>query len=173
MLKNIFVLLIMISSCKLFAQSNFNATVDINISLNNGLALNKIKGDLDFGEIIYTGNNLTLSKIPESGIEYEVTGFRRRYVTVSYSRNVYLNNYNWVNINGGTNGTIRFRTVARHTNGNINYIGATNLGNDSRVRLSNTNPLGKLYIWIGGNLTINSNQPYGDYNGTFSLTVEY
>jgi len=47
------------------------------------------------------------------------------------------------------------------------------LRNGGSVRLSNDIPLGKLYIWIGGRMTINTNQPYGDYKGTFTLTVEY
>ncbi len=173
MLKKLIVLLLLISSCKIFAQTVFNSTVDINISLNNGIALNRIKGDLDFGEIIYSGSASTLTKTPDNGIEYEVTGFRRRNITVTYTRNVNLNNYDWVISNGGTNGIIRFRTTARHTNGNLNYVNPVNLSNNARVRLSNDNPYGKLYIWIGGNLTINQNQPYGDYKGTFNLTVEY
>ncbi|MCB9250371.1 MAG: hypothetical protein H6613_18385 [Ignavibacteriales bacterium] len=32
--------------------------------LRNGLAINKIGGDLDFGDIIYTGNAITLTEHP-------------------------------------------------------------------------------------------------------------
>lgn len=173
MLKKIIVLLLLISTTKIFAQSSFNISTNISISLNNGLALNKVKGDLDFGEIIYTGNRFTLTRSADLGIEFEVTGFSRRNVTVTFSRNVNLNNNDWVDNFGGTKGTIRFTPNVRHTNGNINYVSPRILRNGNTVRLSNDSPLGKLYIWIGGSMTINRNQPYGDYKGTFILTVEY
>lgn len=173
MRKYIFVLFLLISTLNIYSQANVNISTNVGITLSNGIALNKIKGDLDFGNVLYTGSSLNLSKTANLGIEYEITGFRNRNVNISYSSSVNLTNAGWVNLYGGTIGILRFTPKVTHTGGNINYVGAVNLSNNSRVKLTNTKPLGKLYIWIGGNIIGSANRPYGDYSGTFTLTVAY
>jgi len=33
--------------------------------------------------------------------------------------------------------------------------------------------LGKLFLWVGGSIGVASNQPQGEYVGTFTVSVEY
>ncbi len=172
-MKKTIVLLILISTIELFAQSSFTVNSQISISLSNGLSINKVGGDLDYGDIIYTGNRQTLTRTPDLGVEFEVTGYRRNLVSVTFPNNIDLDNNDWVSNNGGTNGTIRFTPTVRHTFGNINYVGSRVVRSGRTYRLSNDSPSGKLYLWLGGRLVVNRNQPYGDYQGTFTITVEY
>ncbi|MCB9220095.1 MAG: DUF4402 domain-containing protein [Ignavibacteriales bacterium] len=173
MSKKLIVLLILISTIELFSQSNFTSSANVSISINNGLAISKVGGDLDFGDLIYTGNRQTLTRSPDLGVEFVVTGNRRNRVSVSFPNRINLDNNDWVNINGGPSGTIRFSPNVRHTNGNINYVGSKKVNSGTSYRLSNDSPNGKLYLWVGGGLLINRNQPYGAYKGTFTITVEY
>lgn len=173
MLKKIIVLLILISTIELFAQSNANSSSTVSVKLRNGLAINKIGGDLDFGDIIYTGNAITLNRTSDLGIEFEVTGDRNRLVSISYPFIINLDNNDWVSMNGGTRGTLRFLSLVRQTGGNKNYVGSNFVFSGASIRLSNDIPYGKLYLWVGGYLIINANSPYGDYVGTYTITVEY
>lgn len=171
--KNIYVLFVLIATLNIYSQTSVNMSTNVTIKISDRIALNKVNGDLDFGDVMYTGSSLNLSKTPDSGIEFEVTGFKNRNVNITYSSSVNLTNAEWVNLNGGTVGIMNFTPYVTHTQGNINYIGAVKLNNNSRVRLSNTKPLGKLYIWVGGSISGNANRPIGDYSGNFILTVAY
>jgi hypothetical protein len=173
MLKKIIVLYLLISTVKILAQSSFTFSTNINITISNGPAINKVNGDLDFGEIIFDGSRMTLSKSPDLGVEFEVTGFRMRQVTISFPNRINLDNYNWVNNFGGIKETMRFTPIVNHTNGSISYIAPSNVRSGRSYRLSNDNPLGKLYLWLGGSLSVSKNQSYGSYNGTFTMTVAY
>jgi hypothetical protein len=173
MLKKIIVLYLLISNIKIFAQSNFTFSTNINITVTTGLSINKIGGDLDFGEIVYDGSKMTLSRSPDLGVEFEVTGDRRRLVTVSFPRRINLDNNDWVNTYGGTNGTIRFTANMRNTGGSLSYSSSSMIRNGRSYRLSNDYPNGKLYLWLGGSLNINKNQSFGIYNGTYTITVAY
>ena len=170
---NFIVLLVLISNVKIFTQSNFKFSTDINITLANGLAINKIAGNLDFGEIIYNGSAMTLSRSANEGVEFEVTGGRLRSVTVTFPNMINLNNYNWVNMNGGKNGSISFTPIVERSGGFLGFLFPKTVTSGSSHILDFGNAFGNLFLWVGGTLNINQNQPIGTYNGTFTITIAY
>ncbi len=162
-----------IFSTSLFAQSSASLDEPVLISILKGLSMTKVGGDLDFGEYVITNNAQTITKTPDAGVNFEVTGFPGRAVTVTYA-NVTMDNNAWVAANGGTNGNLTFVPNVESTGGNNTYSGAANVISGGSVNLSNDGSgLGKLYLWVGGSIDVATTTEQGDYTGTFTLTVAY
>lgn len=147
--------------------------VPISISVNSGLIIKNIAGDLDFGEVLSMNSTQSLSRDPEYGAKFEVNGIPRERISVDYSNSVVLDNSSWLASNSGNLDQISFIPNVRHTRRNENYINSRNLRNGRTIRLRNVNEVGKLYIWVGGDLEINPNQEIGEYVGTFNISVAY
>ena len=122
------------------------------LSLTKGLALNKISGDIDFGEMLVGTQIQNVVVSPGDGVLFEVTGHRIEGVTVNYTTSVSLTNSDWININGGSLGTLEFIPNVKRTGLSDTYIKPRNVRNDRRYKLKNDNGIGKLYLWIGGEL---------------------
>lgn len=168
------VLYILIKDSLLMAQIDpaiFSLPVSLTVS--KPLIINKKAGTLDFGVIFSTTNTQTLTKSPETGVLFEVKGIVRERIIVNYSNNIVLDNSEYVALNGGNISNITFRSNVQHTSSNSSYVNPKKLRDGGRIRLGNDNGIGKLYIWVGGDLEIQASQPIGDYKGSFNITVAY
>jgi len=84
-----------------------------------------------------------------------------------------LDNSDWILTNGGQLDDLSFASNVRHTRANSTYTNSRNLRNGRRIRLRNDSGVGKLFIWVGGDLEINPDQQPGEYEGVFNITVAY
>lgn len=158
----------------IFSQGNSSqSSINVSVSIVSGLAINTLKNNIDFGSVIQSNSDQYLSESPEFGAKFEVLGETRKRVIINYSSNVVLSNSNWVTSFGGNTSTIEFTSSVQHTRRNQNYVNPRNLRNGRTIRLRNSNGVGKLYIWVGGDIHVLPNQEIGDYEGTFNITVAY
>jgi hypothetical protein len=156
-----------------YAQNGSTISENINFTVVNGLSLKQIGGNIDFGEVIATDSKQWKTIKANNGARFVVTGFANRKVTINYTRRVTLNNSEWINKYGGNNGTMRFISHVRRTGNKSTYTNPKRVRSGRRYRLENSNGIGKLYLWVGGRIRINANQPQGEYVGTFTITVAY
>ncbi len=129
------------------------------------LSITATAGELDFGEIILTGSNFTTSINPFSGKLFIVNGQPGRDITVGFSNSM-LNNNNWVSSFGGQLGSLEFIPDVR-LNDN-----AIVLNGDSHTLII-AGGSGELVLNVGGSIDIQSDQPPGNYEGQFTITVAY
>ncbi len=155
-----------------YAQSSANATATVLAQLKKGLSVSLIGGNLNFGEIILNGSPQTPTIAPASGATFRVIGHPNKNVVISFN-NVTLDNNAWVSSNGGSNGTMVFTPVVKHTGSSSSYNSPADVTSGNSYSLVNVSGDGYLYLWVGGSLSIAANQPHGDYTGTFSVTVAY
>lgn len=155
-----------------YAQSSASATATVLAQLKKGLSISLIGGNLNFGEIILNGSPQSPTIDPSTGANFRVIGHPNKSVVISFN-NVTLDNNAWVSSNGGTNGTMVFAPVVKHTGSNSSYQSASDVVSGNSYTLVNVSGDGYLYLWVGGSLSIAANQPHGDYSGTFSITVAY
>jgi hypothetical protein len=166
-------LFLTIFGSSIFAQSSASLDEPVLIQILKGLSMTKVGGDLDFGEYVITSADETLTKTPDAGVNFEVTGFPGRAVTITYA-NVTLDNNTWVGTNGGTTDNLTFVPNVESTAGNNTYSGASSVISGGSVNLTNDGSgLGKLYLWVGGSIDVATTTEQGDYTGTFTLTVAY
>ncbi len=155
-----------------YAQSSASATATVLAQLKKGLSVSLIGGNLNFGEIILNGSPQSPTIAPSSGANFRVIGHPNKNIMITFN-NVTLDNNAWVSSNGGTNGTMVFTPVVKHTGSNSSYDTPTDVLSGNSYNLVNVSGDGYLYLWVGGSLSIAANQPHGDYTGTFSITVAY
>ncbi len=155
------------------AQNNNEISEDIHLSIVKGLSLKKLGGNIDFGEALSTNRKHWKIISPKNGARFVVTGIANRKITINYTRIVTLNNYAWVSSVGGERGKMKFISHVRRTGKNSTYTNSKRVRNGRRYKLQNSNGIGKLYLWVGGRIKINANQPAGKYVGTFTLSVAY
>lgn len=155
-----------------YAQSSASATATVLAQLKKGLSVSLIGGNLNFGEIILNGSPQSPTIAPSSGANFRVIGHPNKNIMITFN-NVTLDNNAWVSSNGGTNGTMVFTPVVKHTGSNSSYDTPTDVLSGNSYNLVNVSGDGYLYLWVGGSLSIAANQPHGDYIGTFSITVAY
>jgi len=159
-------------SSSVFAQSFASLDEPVLIQIKKGLSISKLGGDLNFGEYVLSANNETINKSNEEGINFEVTGHPGRAVTINFA-DVTLSNNAWVSANSGTAGNLTFLPEVESTGANNAYSGASTVTTGGSVNLVNDAGLGKLYLWVGGNIEVTNSTNQGDYVGTFTLSVAY
>ena len=158
-----------------FGQSSASTTATVSVSIIKALTIQNAAGNLAFPEIIMNGTQQTESISNQNGVRFLVTGHPNRNVTVTYDATVTLDNNAWVTTyGGGDQGTITFTTnTASQTGSSTTYTNPQDLTSGSTLPLVNVTGTGRLNIWVGGELTAASNQPQGDYVGTFDISVHY
>jgi hypothetical protein len=151
----------------ILGQSGETASANISITIVKPLQIDQIKGDLSFGEFVLGSVSTKLAKTPNDGILFEVSGHEGRNVVIDY-QNAILNNQNI-----SENSTIQFRPEINTTFNSQNYSNATSVAKGSSYQLANNNGDGILYLWVGGEMDIDSKLPSGNYSGEFAVTVSY
>lgn len=170
MKNHLIVLYILTNFTLLWGQTNSSLQNEITIQLTKGLSIKTVNGNLDFGSVVSLSTSQTLSKNPQYGVKYEVNGTSRNKVSIDYSSNVVLSNYNFINQNGGSQGNLTFIADVVETSGYSTFVSPKKIKSGRKIRLSSE---GKLYLWVGGEISISENQPIGNYEGTFSITIAY
>ena len=162
-MKRFLTILFLLSTCLLWGQNNSQCSTVITASLVNGLSTQLINPNLDFGETILDGNASVVNKAPDKGINIKILGHPQKNVILSYSP---------VSLSCAS-GKLNFTPDVRHTNADPVYSDPVAVPNGSGLTLKNINGDGVLYVWIGGDISINKDQPAGDYSGSFLVTVSY
>lgn len=155
-----------------FAQSSAGASAAVTAKLYKGLGAELINGTLSFGDIILYGTAAQFSKNPNEGIIIKVNGHPEKDVVVSYS-SANINNFQWASETGGEEGLISFTPQVEHTSSSSSYNNPVSVVSGNSYMLPNTAGEGNLYLWVGGEIAINNNQPPGDYTGTFLINISY
>ena len=154
-------LLGLLLSINLYAQESSNGTASVNVI--RPLSIEAINPDLDFGDIILTGAQFIATVSPLSGAEFQVIGNPAWNVIITFN-SITLDNSEWVSVHGGTSGQIPFTPHIIQESG-------TDIISGNNYQLSGT--LGILRLYLGGDINISANQPYGDYTGTFTINISY
>lgn len=171
----IIVLYLLFLQSFVFSQvGSSTVNIPISISIVSSISISRVSGDLDFGEVLSTASTQTLTRDPELGVLFEVNGISSEKIIVDYSNSVVLDNHNWVSfIGSGEEDDLLFTPNIEHTGVNSSYTNPNKLKDGKKIKLINDNGIGKLFIWVGGDLEVNPNQKAGDYEGTFNITVAY
>ena len=143
------------------AQVSSNGTASVDVI--RPLSIQAVNPNLDFGDIILTGTQFSVSIEPLNGAEFQITGNPSWNVTITFSP-VSLDNTQWVSLYGGTTGQIEFTP-------NVIKEDGSNIISGNSYQLPGS--LGILNIYLGGSIEIAANQPNGDYSGTFVVNVSY
>jgi hypothetical protein len=164
-MKNIFIILILLSFSNYFAQRNGYVSGDANVNLIVPLSVKAGSGDLDFGEIIVTGSAFTEKIEPFSGKQFIVIGHPGRNITIRFN-SVELTNYQWASLNGRKYGMLTFMPKVITKNSQSVTDGST-------FTLIKNGLVGELQLYVGGEIAINPKQQIGNYEGLFILSVAY
>ncbi len=160
-------ILIFFLSSLVICQPSVNSSATIKVKLIKSLKIEKVKGNLNFGEVILNGAGQNLLKNPADGIEFLILGHPEKEAVVSYQPALlYPDNQNTAN-------TLLFLPAVFETGNNINFTTPQNVKNGTAVHLENDDGTGVTFIWVGGKINVKANQPEGDYKGIFTISVAY
>jgi hypothetical protein len=162
-MNRLIIILLLLCSNILWCQNNTQCSANIKASLIKGLSAQLIKANLDFGETILDGNVTVVNKDPEKGVNIKISGDPQKNVILNYSQ-VSLT-CEACNLN--------FTPDVRHTYADPVYTDPVSVSNGSYLHLNSNNGEGVVFLWIGGDIKINKDQPAGDYSGSFLVTVSY
>lgn len=151
-----------------------NATASITVGIGVSVSTTG-SNTLNFGDIYSSGSTQIQTISNQNGQKFLVQGNPGNNVIITFNTSVTLDNSLWVAQYGGTSGTMQFtlNPLPVHTLANSNYVNPVTISSGSSVVLTNVSGVGVLYVWAGGQLTVNANQPAGDYNGVFNINVSY
>jgi len=129
------------------------------------LSIETGSGMLDFGDILVLPGGSTEIINPLSGKEFIVKGEAHRNVTVVFN-DVELTNNLWLTNNNSKSGSLTFIPNVIQENSNVIRSG-------ENVSLNPNGLIGELKFNVGGTIDIRANQPIGDYEGIFIISVSY
>lgn len=150
----------------------FSSSAVARVNMIKPLSIVSIFDKINFGEIFVTGSAFTRTLDPSNGAVFRVEGHPNRNVIISYSF-TNLNNAQWASEFGGTLGYLTYEPEVVHTGSSSSYNLPKPVSSGGSYQLVNSNGIGVLYLWIGGKIYINANQPIGDYEGTINITISY
>lgn len=181
-LKSLFLAFVLCFSIPINSFSQASTTLSVYARVLRIMTVNTVGANhLDFGEINVTTSSQNFSITNQNGQKFEATGSPNYVIYADWPQTVTLNNYAYVISNGGTNGTIDFapNDIIQHTGDNSNWSNPYDVSRNTYnwfnlyFRDSDNDGVGKIYFWLGGDLTVPANQPTGDYIGTLTFTVSY
>jgi hypothetical protein len=166
----------------LSAASGVGDAIQLSVTANASLLVLKgvsisVSGSntLAYGDIYASNITQTKTITNQNGQKFLVQGNPGTNVIINYNTSVSLDNSLWALQYGGTQGTINFSVnpLPVQTLANSNYISPITVNNGGSVVLTNSSGVGKLYLWVGGKISISPNQPIGDYIGYININVSY
>lgn len=157
----------------IYAQASSNTSANVCVKLIKPIGVFLESGNLDFGERFLSGEEVTVSKEAKDGAKFKVTGSPNKWVTLDYNNSIQINNNDWIASNGGESGSINFIPQVYQTGEKNIWESPVLALNGQTCPLGNISGVGTLFVWVGGDIEIKSNQPQGDYTGTFVISVSY
>jgi Domain of unknown function (DUF4402) len=149
----------------IFAQQTGYQSGSASANLIVPLSIEAGKGNLDFGDIIVGSSSFKEKIKPRSGKEFIVKGQANRNISVVFN-NVLLNNHLWVSNNNGQSGTLPFTPKVILQN-------SKKVKSGDNIILEPNGLIGEIKFNVGGSIDIQANQPLGDYEGLFVISVSY
>jgi hypothetical protein len=161
-LKNIILLLtaLFFVSNVLLAQSSAQSSANVKIQVKKGLSITNLDGDLNFGEVILTGNPQVETITPDNGVNFEIIGHPSKSVMITYTADL---------LSGGGSTDLTFSPDFKHTAENTSYSSPLDVVSGNSYALG---AAGKLYLWLGGSVDVEAAEEI-DYTGAFNVTVAY
>lgn len=170
MKKVFFFLFFLFLNFVLISQKNSECLVKINIIKPLNVSL--LQNNLDFGEIILSSQNQVLTKSEQEGAKFLISGHPGKPIFIAFNAAILSNSIS-VQEYGFDEDQLVFipSIISSGTNSNFSNTKKINSG-DSEI-LNNDNGIGKIYLWMGGEINVSPANAPGVYLGDFVLTVEY
>ncbi len=149
----------------LFGQTTAYQSGTASANLIMPLSIEAGNGDLDFGDILVTNSTRQETIRPENGKEFVVRGQANRNVTVVFSK-IKLDNFKWVSNHSGESSTLTFTPEVLQKN-------SQKVKSGDNLILKPEGLIGEIKFNVGGSIKVKSNQPEGDYDGLFIISVSY
>ena len=144
---------------------NKTACADVHIKLVKALEVQKVQGDLAFGELVLNGASAKVERTPDKGVLFQISGQPGKNVTIDFDSPLLTAT------NSGKN--LEFIPTVNHTGNNSQYVNPVTVVKGISYKLVNNHGTGSLYLWVGGEIDVDGNMPSGDYSGQFPVTVSY
>jgi hypothetical protein len=148
-----------------YCQTSSTATASGSVNVIQPLSIASTGGSLSFGEIILTGSPANYQIAPAQGQSFRILGHPGRSVSIIFNQ-ITLDNSVWVGLNGGTIGSLTFTPNVIDFSNNLITSG-------NFYPLATSGATAILDIRVGGSISVGASQPYGDYVGTFTISVSY
>lgn len=166
MLKENYILFILILlSSLIYGQENGYQAGSASVNLMMPLSIESGAGDLDFGDFLVTSSTSKETIQPKNGKEFIVKGEAKRNISVIFN-DVELTNLVWLSGNNGSPGSLTFIP-------NVILENNKKVKSGDNVVLNQVGLIGEIRIMVGGSITIRKNQPVGEYEGLFVISVTY
>jgi hypothetical protein len=149
----------------LSGQNNEQINVQVQASLKRGISVISQSTVLDFGEIILSNSQQTVTKSPAEGLRFKIISHPEKPVLIDY-------NFVQLSSNENKNGPI-FVTKLVHTGSNSGYVNPIEVQPGTYYTPPNQNGEGVLSVWVGGSLIIDQSITQGDYSGTLVISIAY
>lgn len=172
MLRTFRLILLLFIYTEISVAQIYTSSASASVNMIKPISIISLKNEINFGEIILTGSAFARTLSPSSGAVFKIEGHPNRNVIISFN-STNLSNAQWVSQNGGTVGTLIYVPDVVHTSSSSSYQNPFPVTSGSSYILVNSGGIGVLYLWIGGRIDVNANQPIGDYQGTINITVSY
>ena len=147
------------------------ASANVRVTIVKAIQISEIQGDLDFGELVLSGVSTTVERTPDQGILFAVNGSSGRNIVIDY-QNTLLKNINEIPDKPLIN-SIQFIPRINTTYADQNYSNPESVSNGGSYQLKDKDGDGIIYLWVGGEMDIDSQLASGDYSGEFSVSVSY
>jgi hypothetical protein len=164
-------LVVLIPFISNYSQKSSDLTVLITANLTKEQGM-ELPGNLNFDQIDLANSSSVISRTPNKGIKIKIVGRPDKKIVLKYS-SIDINNFQWASQNEGEKGTISFTPNIECTFSSPSYSKPLSLKSGSSYSLPNFDGNGLLYIWIGGKIKIDDNQPPGNYAGILQIKISY
>lgn len=154
----------------LLGQSSGDCLVKLNVI--KPLTAYLIENNLDFGEVFLSSQSSVVSKACENGAKFYISGHPNKIISISYNKTILSNAISAQELGLNTD-YLEFDPVVVSTGRNISYSNPKKISSGSTEILENENGTGKLYIWVGGEISIDPTKEGGVYLGNFVISVDY
>lgn len=144
---------------------NGTVSANVRIKLVKALEVQKVHGDLYFGELVLTGASAKVEKTPDQGVLFQISGQPGKNVTIDFGSPLLTAE--------NSNKNLEFIPTVNHTGNNSQYVNPITVIKGTSYKLVNNQGTGSLYLWVGGEIDVDGTMPYGDYSGQFPVTVSY
>lgn len=158
-------ILILMLNLASFGQSSEQVNLQIRASLKRGISVESENNILNFGEIVLSRSQQTITKSPQEGLRFKIITHPDKPVLIDF-------NVIHLNSNENQNGPDFIPEVV-HTGSNVNFINPVEVQPGTYYQPEAQDGDGILNVWVGGSLIIKQSNLQGDYSGTLIISIAY